>query len=131
MGAPSLVAKKSFLVALAFLLCSTAAFALANPSTVYCNEMGREFGGYQYVMKTDSDSNQYGICIMPDGTQCDSWDFFHGKCGNDFSYCAKNGYGTTIISNGTSEYAACVLPGNSSNASAPGTASLQEIPIID
>src|SRR5271157_1690210 len=97
---------KSSVLLILLLLC-TRVFALANPSTVYCDEMNREYGGYQYIMQTDASSNEYGICVMPDGTKCDAWDFLNGKCGQDFSYCAKNGYGTTTVLDGSSEYGAC------------------------
>ncbi len=92
---------------------STTIFALSNPAAVYCNEMNSEFGGYSYMVQNDVDSNEYGICTMPDGTQCDAWAFLNGECGGNFSYCANSGYAIATVSNGDSEYAACILPGGS------------------
>lgn len=96
------------------ILLSGTVFALANPSAVYCSEMNKDFGNYTYIVQADANSNEYGICILPDGTQCDAWDFLDGKCGNDLSYCVRNGYNITMITNGNSEYAACIV--NSSTA---------------
>jgi len=79
---------------------------MANPSSVYCKE-----SGYQYKIIPET---QIGICTFPDGSQCDAWDFFEGKCGKKYSYCEKHGYYTETITDGknsfSQEYAACVLP---------------------
>ncbi|MDH4222992.1 MAG: right-handed parallel beta-helix repeat-containing protein [candidate division Zixibacteria bacterium] len=79
---------------------------MANPATVYCIEMG-----YEYKI-TDGPSGQSGVCIFPDGSQCDGWDFLNGKCGANYSYCAKNGYDMEIRTDGknpfSKEYAVCV-----------------------
>lgn len=44
---------------------------LANPAAVYCTEMG-----YGYEIRTDAAGNQYGVCILPDGTERDEWDVY-------------------------------------------------------
>jgi len=31
-------------------------------------------------------------CFFPDGTNCSMWDFYRGKCGQEWSYCALKGY---------------------------------------
>jgi putative hemolysin len=49
---------------------------LANPASVYCQEQG-----YTLEMRTDEDGGQYGVCIFPDGTECDEWAFYRGECG--------------------------------------------------
>ncbi len=108
--------------------CSTV-FALANPSAVYCNEMNSEFGGYTYAMQSDAQSNLYGVCVMPDGTQCDAWAFLDGTCGASFSYCAKTGYGTTTVTNGTSRYAACITANSKTKALTMDSQS--GIPVVD
>ena len=126
--------KFSILLMLSVLFCSTAVFALADSSAVYCNEMNNQFGGYHYVVQSDNHSNEYGVCILPDGTRCDSWSFLHGRCGNNLSYCARNGYETDVISNGTSRYAACVLPGAPGNVSGNtilNAAPAREIPVVE
>jgi len=49
---------------------------LPNPASVYCQEQG-----YRLEMRTDDQGNQYGVCVFPDGSECDEWAFFRGECG--------------------------------------------------
>ncbi len=49
---------------------------LPNPASAYCEEQG-----YQLEIRTDAEGNQYGVCIFPDGSECDEWAFFRGECG--------------------------------------------------
>jgi putative hemolysin len=58
-----------------------------NPAAVYCQGLG-----YKYHAG-DGSNGQYGIVIVPDGAECKTWDFLQGKCGQEYSYCAKCGYG--------------------------------------
>jgi putative hemolysin len=53
-----------------------ASAGLPNPASAYC----REQGGNLFVI-TASDDSQYGVCIFPDGSACDEWDFYRGECG--------------------------------------------------
>lgn len=48
---------------------------LANPAAVYCREQG-----YTLEIRTDADGGQYGVCIFPDGSECDAWAFYRGEC---------------------------------------------------
>jgi putative hemolysin len=48
----------------------------ANPASVYCQEQG-----YVLEMRTDADSGTYGVCIFPDGSECEEWAFYRGECG--------------------------------------------------
>jgi putative hemolysin len=48
---------------------------LANPASVYCEEQGGVI-----EMRTDADGGQYGMCIFPDGSECEEWAFFRGEC---------------------------------------------------
>lgn len=50
--------------------------SIANPASVYCEKRG-----YQIVMRTAADGSQSGVCIFPDGSECDVWTFFRGECG--------------------------------------------------
>lgn len=59
----------------------------ADPSTVYCIELG-----YEGKTITNDEGGQYGICIFPDKSECDTWAFFRGKCGQEWSYCEQHGY---------------------------------------
>ncbi len=88
-------------------LLSYSVLAAANPAAVYCNEMKKEFGGYEYTTKVDANGNQYGECILPDGSRCEEWKFLKGKCGKDFSYCTKKGLKHITKKNNSNEYLAC------------------------
>ncbi len=58
------------LVALGLVVCG-----LANPASVYCEEQG-----YKLEIRTD-EQGSYGVCLFPDGSECDEWAFFRGECG--------------------------------------------------
>lgn len=78
---------------------------LANPSAVYCKELG-----YSFEIE-ETGEGEKGICTMPNNTRCGSWDFLKGKCGQDYSYCAQQGYGIKVMNDGKNalsrEYAVC------------------------
>jgi C1A family cysteine protease/putative hemolysin len=78
----------------------------ANPAAVYCNSLG-----YDYQTESSEDG-QVSICNFPDGTSCDAWRFLEGKCGAEFSYCAKNNYKQVVKTDGKNSfsptYAVCV-----------------------
>ena len=80
-----------------------------NPASIYCNELG-----YKSEFRTDSSGGQYEVCVFPDGSECGTWDFLRGKCGQRFSCCEKKGgkIKTRIKDMGTwkMEYAVCVFP---------------------
>jgi putative hemolysin len=65
------------------------AYAMKNPSTVYCQALG-----YTYEIKQNAKGEDIGVCLFPENenADCSSWDFMQGKCGTDYSYCAKMGY---------------------------------------
>lgn len=48
---------------------------LANPASVYCEDQG-----YTLEIREDADGGQYGVCIFPDGSECEEWAFFNGEC---------------------------------------------------
>jgi len=60
--------------------------ALANPASKYCEDLG-----YELELRTD-DTGSYGICILPDGSECEEWDFLAGRCGQEHSYCEQQGF---------------------------------------
>ena len=78
-----------------------------NPSAKYC-----EMLGYQYVITPDAQGNQVGMCVLPNGTKVNAWDFYKGKVAQEYSYGAKYGFSVeTAVEkhNGyTTEYAVCV-----------------------
>ena len=50
---------------------------IANPAAVYCTQQA----GTRYEIRTNSSTGgQYGVCILPDGTQCDEWAFYRHEC---------------------------------------------------
>jgi len=48
---------------------------IANPASVHCVDLG-----YQLEIRTSADGGQYGVCMFPDGTECEEWEFFRGEC---------------------------------------------------
>lgn len=48
---------------------------MANPASVNCAE-----NGGTVEMKTDESGGQYGMCVFPDGKQCEEWAMFRGEC---------------------------------------------------
>jgi putative hemolysin len=48
---------------------------LANPASVNCVQKGNRL-----EIRTAADGSQVGICIFPDGSQCEEWAFFRGEC---------------------------------------------------
>jgi C1A family cysteine protease len=86
--------------------CDGNAPGMANPAAVYCQELGYE---YEIV---DASEGQYGTCIFPGGSQCNEWSFLQGKCGRNYSYCARQGYDLITKTDGKNpfsrEYSVCV-----------------------
>ena len=78
---------------------------IGNPAAVHCRDMGYEY-------KIVGWGSQTGTCTLPGGIVCDAWEFLQGRCGQDHSYCARQGYGIRTSSDGqnpfSSEYAVCV-----------------------
>lgn len=51
------------------------AAGMANPASVYCAEQG----GTEET-REDAEGNQAGVCVFPDGSECDSWAYFRKEC---------------------------------------------------
>ncbi len=49
---------------------------MANPASVYCEQNGNKL-----EIRTAPDGTQSGVCVFPDGSTCDEWAYFRGKCG--------------------------------------------------
>ena len=64
---------------------------MANPASVYCQGLG-----FQEETRQD-ELGQFGVCVFPDGSECDSWDFLAGRCGQEHSYCVDQGYDIQAI----------------------------------
>jgi C1A family cysteine protease len=86
--------------------CDAYAPGMANPAAVYCQELG-----YQYEI-VDAVEGQHGECVFPDASRCDAWRFLEGKCGQGYSYCARQGYELITKTDGnnpfSTDYSVCV-----------------------
>jgi len=89
--------------------CDADSPGMANPAAVYCQELEYE---YEIV---DTAEGQYGTCAFPGGSKCDGWRFLEGKCGQSYSYCARQGYDLLTKTDGKNpfsiEYSVCVHDG--------------------
>ncbi|MCB0201674.1 MAG: DUF333 domain-containing protein, partial [Anaerolineae bacterium] len=54
---------------------ATSAPGLANPASVYCADNGGTLD-----IRSDAAGNQTGVCVFPDGSECDEWAYFRGEC---------------------------------------------------
>jgi len=75
-----------------------------NPASFYCEEMG-----YKVELRTIAGGTQ-GICIFPDGRECEEWEFLSGSCGIEWSFCQRQGYSIKAGDN----IGICVFPNGSS-----------------
>ncbi len=48
---------------------------MPNPASVYCEQQGNKL-----EIRTAADGSQSGVCIFPDGSECDEWAYFRGEC---------------------------------------------------
>jgi putative hemolysin len=54
---------------------------MPNPASVFCEEQGGTL-----EVRTGDDGSQAGYCIFPDGSGCEEWALFHGKCAPKSDY---------------------------------------------
>lgn len=52
------------------------ALRLANPASTYCVEQGGTL-----ELRTDDNGDEFGMCLLDDGTACEEWAFLRGECG--------------------------------------------------
>lgn len=84
-----------------------------NPTVAFCTNKG-----FEYQDRTSPDGGEYGVCIFPDGTYCDAWEFYRGECQYNpkptpdryATYCKSKGY--TWEDDG-SAHGICVFPDGS------------------
>lgn len=57
-------------------LTNTPSANLPNPASVYCEEQGNRL-----EIRTAADGSQSGVCVFPNGSECNEWAYFHGECG--------------------------------------------------
>lgn len=76
---------------------------IPNPASFYCQEMG-----YELELRDTEDGTE-GICIFPDGKECEEWEFLAGGCSIEWTFCQRQGsniragetMGTCTFSNGS------------------------------
>lgn len=51
---------------------------LPNPASTYCLEKGGKLN-----IRTDA-NGEYGVCVFPNGRECEEWAFFRGECHSDY-----------------------------------------------
>jgi putative hemolysin len=82
---------------------------MANPAATYCKELG-----YEYRI-TQTSKGEQGVCVFPDSKECEEWKFLAGRCGQERSYCAKQGLDIKTKTDGkdslSREYAECTSGG--------------------
>ncbi|MFH2028260.1 MAG: C1 family peptidase [Nanoarchaeota archaeon] len=81
---------------------STCCFAIKNPAAVYCDELG-----YDYEL-AETNGGQRGYCVVSDNIKFDEWDFFKGKVGKQYSYCAQQGMNIKTVVDNNVEKPVCV-----------------------
>ena len=90
---------------------------LANPASVNCVQKGNRL-----EIRTAADGGQVGICIFPDGSECEEWAFFRGECGPGTPASPNTGAGeTATAASGTG------TPETPAGAAATGTPGQQAI----
>jgi hypothetical protein len=47
---------------------------MADPSWEYCAQQGGK------PVSVPGTGGEHGVCVFPDGTQCNTWDLYHGDC---------------------------------------------------
>jgi putative hemolysin len=53
----------------------TAQASLPNPASVYCEQQGN-----QLEIRTAPGGSQAGVCIFPNGSECDEWAYYRKEC---------------------------------------------------
>ena len=59
---------------------------MPNPASFYCQEMGYE------LRMHDTDQGTEGICVFPNGAECEEWEFLAGGCSIEWTFCQRQGY---------------------------------------
>jgi len=58
------------------------ASGLPNPASVFCEKQGGSL-----EIRKDKEGNEKGFCIFEDGSECDEWNFYYGKCKKGEKFC--------------------------------------------
>jgi putative hemolysin len=55
---------------------SAGSTGIANPASAFCEEQG----GTVDIRNDAESGGQIGICVLPDGSECEEWAYFRGEC---------------------------------------------------
>jgi len=55
---------------------------IPNPAAVYCINKGGKI-----EIRKDKEGNEAGFCIFEDGSECEEWAFYYGKCKKSERFC--------------------------------------------
>ena len=64
------------MILMALTACTAPLAEMPNPASVYCEQNGNKL-----EIRTAADGSQSGVCIFPDGSNCDEWSYYRGECG--------------------------------------------------
>lgn len=59
---------------------------IPNPASFYCQEMG-----YDLKLQENNQGTE-GICVLPNGAECEEWEFLSGGCSIEWTFCQRQGY---------------------------------------
>jgi putative hemolysin len=48
---------------------------ISNPASLHCEENDGKVD-----IRTDETGGQVGVCVFPDGSECDEWAYLRGEC---------------------------------------------------
>ena len=93
------------MIILVFLIFPQSCLSLMNPAYVYCKALGY---GTESVL---TDEGEVVMCVFPNDTSVNGWDFLMGREALEWSYCTINGYEAKHLENSDicNECTACVL----------------------
>jgi putative hemolysin len=91
---------------LVFLIIPHSGYSYMNLAEVYCKTLGYE------SKSIETAEGEVGICIFPDNTSANEWDFLRGREALQWSYCVLKGYEVKHLENSEicKECTVCVLP---------------------
>jgi putative hemolysin len=93
--------------------------SLPTPTPLYCEQQG-----YTLEIHIAEDGSQTGVCVFPDGSECDELAYYHGECSpasqggslpNPASvYCEQQGYSLEVrTASDGSQLGDCIFPDGS------------------
>ena len=76
------MSRKFFVLSIIFVILMTGCLKknnnnanLPNPASVFCEDNGGKLD-----IRTAADGSQSGVCVFPDGSECDEWAYMRGEC---------------------------------------------------